>query len=173
MTNLSISTKILKSLETSSSIGMFSRDTGGALLAKLSLARSKDEAKELSFSEISESILFYFSAPAMAKISTKIYSSVYNISKKTVTAPLNTLKAINPQTLKNIKLGKFGKIASVFSVILPLIFAVPPARNIMTYFRTGKTNFTAVVGLKEDKTETHKKEAKQRMKKLIGVPCLL
>ncbi len=173
MTNLSIPIKILKSLETSSSIGMFAKDTGGTLAAKLSFARSNDEAKELSFSEISESLLFYFSAPALAKATTGLFSKVYKTNKEIITTPINELKSIDSKSLKNIKLGKFGKIASVFSVILPLIFAVPKARNIMTYSRTGKTDFTAVVGLNKDKAKNHKQDAKQRSKKLLKNTMLI
>ena len=44
-------TTILKPLETSSSIGMFARDTGGCLIARLSLARTKEEAKEITFAK--------------------------------------------------------------------------------------------------------------------------
>lgn len=60
MCSLSVPTTILKTLETSSSIGMFVRDTGGCLISRLGLSRSMDEAKEISFAEISESVLFLF-----------------------------------------------------------------------------------------------------------------
>ena len=74
MCSLSVPTTILKTLETSSSIGMFVRDTGGCLISRLGLSRSMDEAKEISFAEISESLLFYFSAPALAKASSGIFA---------------------------------------------------------------------------------------------------
>ena len=60
MCSLSVPTTILKTLETSSSIGMFARDTGGCLISRLGLSRSMDEAKEISFAEIYESVLFLF-----------------------------------------------------------------------------------------------------------------
>ena len=52
MSGLSLATKALKTLETSSSIGMFARDTGGCLISRLGLSRSKDESKEISFAEL-------------------------------------------------------------------------------------------------------------------------
>lgn len=60
---LNIAVNLIKPLETSSSIGMFARDTGGCLISRLGLARSKDEAREVSIAELSESVIFYFSAP--------------------------------------------------------------------------------------------------------------
>ena len=60
MCSLSVPTTILKTLETSSSIGMLARDTGGCLISRLGLSRSMDEAKEISFAEIYESVLFLF-----------------------------------------------------------------------------------------------------------------
>ena len=47
MCSLSVATNVLKSLETSSSIGMFARDTGGCLISRLGLSRTKDESKEI------------------------------------------------------------------------------------------------------------------------------
>ena len=68
MCSLSVPTTILKTLETSSSIGMFARDTGGCLISRLGLSRSMDEAKEISFAEISESVLFFiFQHPLLQK----------------------------------------------------------------------------------------------------------
>ena len=45
MSNLSLATKILQPLETSTSLGMFARDTGGCLVPKLAVSRSMDEAR--------------------------------------------------------------------------------------------------------------------------------
>ena len=74
MTNLSLPTKILNSFENSSSIAMFARDTGGCLISKLALSRSREESIEIGFAELSESALFYFSAPAAAKATSKVFS---------------------------------------------------------------------------------------------------
>ncbi len=70
---LGLATNLLKPLETSSSLGMFARDTGGCLISRLGLSRSKYESREISIAEISESVLFYFSAPTLAKAGAKYF----------------------------------------------------------------------------------------------------
>lgn len=144
MCSLSIATNILKSFETSSSVGMFARDTGGCLISKLGLSRSKDEAKEVSFAEISESLIFYFGAPFVAKTTANIFSK-------------------NP----NKQLGKFGQIMMTFGLVLPAVFGIAPLRNLMTYSGTGKDKFTGVIELEEQKNQICKDEAKEKASKLI------
>ena len=146
---------------------MFARDTGGCLLSKLAVSRSTDEAKEISIAELSESALFYFSAPALAKATSKIFAQKYNIDKELITTPMKEIKDVGVEKLKDIKLAKFGQIASTFAVILPLVFAIAPIRNLFTYANKGKDEFVSVVGLKKDKTEAKKDEAKQKAAKLI------
>lgn len=168
MCSASLATNVLKTFETSSSIGMFARDTGGCLLSKLAFSRSKDESKEISFAELSESAVFYFSAPAIAKLSADVFSKANGISKEKLTTPFKELKNIqNPEILKSIKLGKFAQIASTFSFILPLVFAIAPLRNFMTLSKSGKRDFTSVVGLKNKKEESKKQEAKTKTEDLI------
>lgn len=182
MSNLSLPTKILKGINTSSSIGMFARDTGGCLLAKLAVSRSKDEAKEIGFAELSESALFYFSAPFVAKATSGIFSSQYKLKKGTINTPINEIKDMGADKLKDIKLAKFGQIMTTFAVILPIVFAIAPVRNILTYANSGKENFTSVVGLKKENEKVHhppeifktfyieeqkRKKAEQKVKKLI------
>ena len=159
MSNLSLPSKLLKGMETSSSIGMFARDTGGCLISKLAVSRSSDEAKEIGFAETAESALFYFTAPALSKIFSNIYANKYNISKENISQPLNTVKNVTGEQIKNIKLAKFGQIASTFSIILPFVFAIAPLRNLLTYEQSGKDEFVSVVGLKENKKESEKKAA--------------
>ena len=146
MSGLSLATKALKTLETSSSIGMFARDTGGCLISRLGLSRSKDESKEISFAELSESAIFYFGAPLIAKATSDIF-----------------MKHPNKQ------LGKFGQIVTTFGVILPAVFAIAPLRNLMTYSKTGKEKFTGVICLEKQKQEQHSEEAEKRAKKLIKI----
>ena len=156
ISNVNAITNILKTLETSSSIGMFARDTGGCLLSRLSLSRSKDESREISIAEISESALFYFSAPALAKINANLFSRIFKVEKSKLTTGIKDLRGIEPETLKKIKLGKFAQIMSVFGIILPAVFAIAPIRNYVTLSKTGKNKFTSVVGLED----TNKKEKK-------------
>ncbi len=168
MNDLSIPTRILKGINTSSSIGMFARDTGGCLLSKLAVSRSKDEAKEIGFAELSESALFYFSAPFVAKATSKIFSKKYNLEKDMISTPVKEMANIGAEKLKNIKLAKFGQIMSTFGVILPIVFAIAPVRNILTYAKNGKEDFTDVVGLKKENTKAQQELAKQKAKKLIA-----
>lgn len=173
MCSLSIGTNILKSLETSSSIGMFARDTGGCLISRLGLSRTKDESKEISFAELSESAIFYFSAPAMAKGTSKIFASVYGINKDKFTSRMKDLKNIDAETLKRIKLGKFGQIVTTFGTILPIVFAIAPIRNLLTYSETGKGKFVSVVGLENTDKAKHRKEAKEKAADLIKKLALI
>lgn len=164
MCSLSVATNVLKSLETSSSIGMFARDTGGCLISRLGLSRTKDESKEISFAEISESVVFYFSAPAAAKTASLAFTKVNGLNKEQLSMPFNELKHLNDKKLaKSIKLAKFGQIASTFSLILPLVFGIAPLRNLMTLSNSGKKEFTSVVGLeqKNNKTKKNKRNKKQ------------
>ncbi len=168
MCSLSITTNILKSLETSSSIGMFARDTGGCLIARLGLSRSKDESREISFAEISESAVFYFSAPAAAKTAAKIFAKHNNITKEQLSTPFKELKNIqNPELLKAVKIGKFGQIASTFSLILPIVFGIAPIRNLLTYSETGKEKFVSVVNLEKKQNTKHRNEAKEKVLKMV------
>lgn len=168
MSGLSIATNILKTLETSSSIGMFARDTGGCLTAKLGLSRSKDEAIETSIAEVSESALFYFSTPALAKLTSNIFSKAYNVNKDQFTSNIKDLTNLPPETLKKIKLGKFGQIMTTFGLILPAVFAIAPIRNMVTLSESGKEKFVSVVELdgKHQKTKQRDK-AKEKSINLI------
>lgn len=167
MSNLSLPTRILKGLNTSSSIGMFARDTGGCLISKLAVARSKDEAKEISFAELAESVLFYFSAPALAKTTSGMFSKLYNLDKDVISTPMDEIKNIGAEKLKDIKLAKFGQIAATFGIILPLVYGIAPLRNLMTYGSKGKDEFVSVVGLKKDETQAQKEEAQKKASGLI------
>lgn len=170
MCSLSVASNVLKSLETSSSIGMFARDTGGCLISRLGLSRTKDESKEIGFAELSESAVFYFSAPAMAKMSSNLFAKQNGITKQQLATPFKELNKIqDTKTLKAIKLGKFGQIASTFSIILPLVFGIAPLRNLMTAARSGKKEFTAIVGLENKNHDKGKVEAKQKAVKLLKV----
>ena len=169
MCSLSIATNVLKSLETSSSIGMFARDTGGCLISRLGLSRSRDESKEISFAELSESAVFYFSAPAAAKGSASMFAKHNGITKEQITTPFKDLKNTikDEKLLKSIKLGKFAQIASTFSLVLPLVFAIAPMRNLMTLYNNGKNKFTSVVGLENSNNNPAKHDAKMKSKKLL------
>lgn len=168
MCSLSVATNVLKNLETSSSIGMFARDTGGCLISRLGLSRTKDESKEISFAEISESVVFYFSAPAAAKTASLAFTKINGLNKEQLSMPFNELKHLNDKKLaKSIKLGKFGQIASTFSLILPLVFGIAPLRNLMTLSNSGKKEFTSVVGLEQKKQQNEKEQAKQKAVKLL------
>lgn len=179
MCSLSIATNVLKSFETSSSVGMFARDTGGCLISRLGLSRSKDESKEISFAEISESVIFYFSAPALAKMNANLFAKQQKITKEQISTPYKELsKNISKDILKSVKLGKFAQIASTFSIILPLVFSIAPIRNILTLANSGKKEFTTVVGLENKNEKQQKKEAKNKAIKLlktlgiISISCL-
>lgn len=171
MTN--IATKLLKPLETSSSIGMFVRDTGGCLLSRVGLARSKDEKKEVTLAEVSESAIFYFSTPLLAKTSADIFSKANKIDKNTMTTPINELKNLSADQLKKVKLSKFGQIASTFALVLPLVYAIAPVRNLFTEQNTGKESFVSVIELEKQKenksTKTPKDKAIELIKKLSAI----
>ncbi len=169
MNGIALGTKILKGMETSSSVGMFARDTGGCLIPKLAISRSKEEAKEIAFAETAESALFYFSAPAAVKLTDEFFKNKYQTGSRLMSLPIENIKSASKEKIKNVKLAKFGRIASVFSVILPLVFAIAPVRNFMTSSQSGKEEFTEVVGLKEKTQEDKngKDKAKSLIKKLI------
>ncbi len=167
MGNLSITSNILKSMETSSSIGMFARDTLGCLGSKLAVSRSTDEAKEITFAELTESALFYFSAPLAAKFTSGKFAKIFNISKNDIKIPINEIKNVSEKKLKNIKLAKFGQIISTFGIILPLIYLIAPVRNILTYNNSGKDEFASVVGLKKEADKKPQNNKKKDIKSLL------
>ena len=161
----SIVTNTLMALNTSSSLGMFARDTGGCLLSRLSLSRSKDESREISIAEISESAIFYFSAPALARLSADRFSKAY---KTDVNAPFSNVYALS----KNAKLAKLGRIGAVFGTILPAVFLIAPIRNYVTQAKTGKDKFTQVVELdktQDEKNENPKEKCFNLIKKLTAI----
>ena len=165
---VNIAANILGKLETSSSAGMFVRDTGGCLISRLGLSRSKDESKEISFAELSESVLFYFSAPALAHGSTKFFAKQKNITKDRLLAPMSELCKISDKTtLKNIKLAKFARTGTVFSVILPAVFGIAPLRNLMSLASSGKKDFTSLIGLENKNEQKEKKQAQNKAAKLL------
>ncbi len=170
MCGLSLTTKVLSTLETSSSIGMFARDTGGCLLARLGLSRTKEEAKEIAFAETSESAIFYFSAPALAKGAAKLFSKLYNINGDIMSEPVSELtnKALGAGELKKAKLGKFGQLMTTFGLILPFVYGIAPVRNLITLSDSGKEKFTELVGLENKDKEKQKtnEKAKSLIKKL-------
>lgn len=157
---LNIAVNLIKPLETSSSIGMFARDTGGCLISRLGLARSKDEAREVSVAELSESLIFYFSAPFLAKLFSNFFSNKFNLTKEQFNTPLKEAKNVPSDILKNIKLAKFSQITSVFSLVLPAVFAIAPIRNFVTLSKTGKDKFASVIDL--DKEKSNKKPEKSK-----------
>lgn len=167
MTSISPVTNILKTLETSSSVGMFAKDTLGCLGAKTAVSRSNDERREIAFAELSESALFYFSAPAIAKMSSDYFAEKYNIGKNLLKEPVDSLKNVPKDKLKKVKSAKLGQIGTVFALMLPIIYAIAPMRNIMTYSKKGKDEFVSVVELKENKTTAQEEEAQKKAKKLI------
>ncbi len=169
MPSVSPVTSILKSLETSSSLGMFARDTAGCLIARLSLARTPEEAREIAFAETTESAVFYFSAPALSKLASNIFQKKFNLTKEQFQTPYNNLKNLNPETAKNIKLAKFSQIAGVFGLILPFIYAIAPIRNLISKSGSGINKFTSLAGLEKNKTDIDKerKDAKEKAKTLI------
>ncbi len=169
MNDLSLTTNILKTMETSSSIGMFARDTGGCLIARLGLSRTKEESKEIAFAEVSESALFYFSAPAVAKGTSKIFSKIYNIKNELLSTPIENIKNnTTSEELKKIKLGKFGQFMTTFGIILPFVFGIAPIRNLITLSDSGKEKFTELVGLENEEKDRNKsdKQAKNLIKNL-------
>ena len=168
ISNTGLATNILKTLETSSSVGMFARDTGGCLISRLGLSRSKDESREISIAELSESALFYFSAPFLAKGNANLFSKMYDVKKDLFTSNIKNLKNIEPNNLKKIKLGKFGQIISTFSIVLPAVFAIAPIRNYVTLSETGKNKFVSVVGLQDkDKKDKQRKKGLKKSKNLL------
>ena len=159
--SLGLATNVLKTLETSSSIGMFARDTGGCLVARLGLSRTKDEAKEITFAETAESAVFYFSAPALAKGTSKLFSKIYNLKNDVLSTPI---KDVASNELKHVKLGKTGQILTTFGVILPFIFAIGPLKNLLTLNSSGKNKFTELVGLENKEKQKKMAEAKENSK---------
>ena len=159
----------LKSLETSSSLGLFARDTGGCLISRVGLSRSKQEREEVSMAEISESAIFYFSAPLLAKTFGKMFDNLYGIKKDVINEPLEVFKSISKDALKKLQLAKLGQILSVFSIILPLVYSIAPVRNLITLSKTGEDEFVSVVGLKKDNKnkDENKKSAKDKALDLI------
>ena len=114
-----IVTNVLKTREASSSVGMFARDTGGGLIARLGVARSFDEAREITFAEVSESAAFYFAAPLLAKGIAGAFSKALGVNKDTFSKSLEELKNTDIKTLQKIKRGKFAQIFAVFGLMLP------------------------------------------------------
>ena len=163
MSGLGIAGSILSKFETSSSIGMFARDTGGCLISRLAFSRSYDESREISIAEVTESALFYFSAPAIANGFASLFSKSMKVNKNLLTSP------INKSTTRNIKLAKFAQISSTFALILPAVFAVAPLRNMITLGKTGKDQFTNVVELDKTKHKEKKEEAKEKSKELCKI----
>ncbi|MBR1617383.1 hypothetical protein IJ670_04460 [bacterium] len=94
---------ILPKLESDSAIGMFVKDTGGCLLSRLALSRTKDETREISIAELTESALFYFSAPLIAKMGGKIFPELF--------------KKFNMDSLKQKSLATFSQIISTFGLL--------------------------------------------------------
>ncbi len=144
MNILPITTKILKPLETSSSLGLFARDTGGCLISRLLMSRTKQERKEVSFLEISESLIFYFLAPIISKIFSGLYSKI-----------------------SNQKIAKTAQIVSVFGLLLPLVYSIAPLRNLITLKTTGQNEFLSVVGLAKNKEKTDVNKTKEKNINLI------
>lgn len=169
MNNIGIAGNVLKTLETSSSIGMFARDTGGCLISKLAVSRSQDETREISIAEISESSIFYFSAPCLAKGSANIFSKSLNVKKDLMTKSMNEMKNVDKEVLQIIKKGKFAQILSTFGIILPTVFAIAPIRNMVTLGKTGKEKFTNVVELDKTKHKQKKDEAIEKTKNLCKI----
>ncbi len=162
-----IVTNVLKTMETSSSVGMFARDTGGCLIARLGVARSFDEAREITFAEVSESAAFYFAAPLLAKGTAGAFSKAFGVNKDTFSKSLEELKNTDIKTLQKIKRGKFAQIFAVFGLMLPAVFGIAPLRNLLTYSETGKEKFTNVVELEKTEKKKHRKEAGKKASALM------
>ena len=141
---INIATNILKPLETSSAMGLFARDTGGCLLSRLSLSRTAQERKEVGIAEVSESAIFYFLAPALVKLFSKIYPKI--------TKP---------------EVAKTSQLLSAFGLILPAVYAIAPLKNIATLASSGHDEFTSVVGLKNTDNKPKTEEAKEKTKNII------
>lgn len=162
MNNISLITNTLYKMETSSSLGMFARDTGGCLISKLALSRSDDESREISFAELAESAIFYFSTAALLKPSSKILEKIFKLEKGEIFKPLSDFVSDNKDKIKNVKLAKIAQIGTVFSAILPAVFAIAPLRNILTKAETGKEKFVSVINLKKENKHKQRDEAKKK-----------
>lgn len=174
--SLPLASKILFPLETNVSAGMFLRDTGGCLLSRLAVSRSKDETREISFAELAESLIFYFSITPVAALASKLIGKTLKADKKYLARNIHELSKLNKNILDKVKLAKIGKIGLTFSLLLPAIYAIAPLRNILTESINGKNKFTSVVGLDqhhqhrrslENKEQAHQK-ARQFIKKMLG-----
>ena len=166
MNGIGLAGNILKTLETSSSFGMFARDTGGCLISRLAISRSGDESREISIAELTESALFYFSAPFLAKGTAGMFAKKMEIEKDLMLKPVKDIEKLDFSVRKKIKLGKFGQIASTVGLILPAVFAIAPLRNMVTLGKTGKENFTNVIELDKTKHEQKIEQAKEKTKSL-------
>ena len=145
MNTISAVSTLLKPLETNSSLGLFLKDTCGCAISRLALARSKDEKKEIILSETSESATFYFAAPLLSKVFKEGFSKIE----------------------KNPELIKSAQILSTFSFVLPLIYSIPKIRNYITEKSTGKKDFIAVIGLKNENKHQENKNDDNIFKKTI------
>lgn len=183
MTNIGITplaTKILTPLETNVSAGMFLRDTGGCLLSRLAVSRSKDETREISFVELAESGVFYFSITPIAALLSKIVGKGLKENKELLGKSLSEIPKIDKNLLDKVKIAKLGKIGLAFSILLPAIYAIVPLRNVLTESVTGKNEFTSVVGLnkkhRKGKAQKQKDQAKEKaialIKRMAGYAAL-
>jgi hypothetical protein len=172
---LPLATRILYPLETNVSTGMFLRDTGGCLLSKLAVSRSKDETREISFAELSESAIFYFSVPLLAGVLSKQMGAFLKQSPGLIGKNIKELSHLDQSTLESIKSAKLAKIGIAFSLLLPAIYAIAPLRNILTLSVTGKEEFLNVIGLKNKHKARRKEHAKEKaisFIKLMGLYAL-
>lgn len=167
MNSLPLISNTLLKIENSSSLGMFARDTGGCLVSRIALSRSKDESREISFAEITEALIFYFSAPAIAKVARSTFAKAFDISKDTLSLSLDEASKLDSSKFKSVKLGKFGQIATTFGLILPLVYGIAPVRNLITLSKTGKNEFTSVIELNKKKDNKTKQGASKQAKNLI------
>ncbi len=69
-------------METDASLALFMRDTGGCLVPKLAVSRIIDEAREITFAELAESVIFYFSIAPIAILTEKLFSKAIKASTK-------------------------------------------------------------------------------------------
>jgi hypothetical protein len=157
MNKLSLATSIFKTMETDASMALFMRDTGGCLVPKLAVSRSVDEAREITFAELAESAIFYFSIAPIAILNSKIFSKVFKNSSKEIAQNIKTLDKQAIDKVRNIKLAKVGRIGASFSILLPLIYAIAPIRNLITLKKTGKEEFIKVVNLKKSNNKPKSK----------------
>lgn len=168
---------ILNTMEKSDSLSMFALDTGGCLGSKLAVSRTGNERREISFAEVAESLIFYFSGPLIAgRLGKFISKNLKNkdLFNKSLIEAEKTLEK-NSDELKKIKLGKFSQIGTTFALVLPTVFAIAPMRNLLTLSETGKKEFTSVVGLKKESENKNRKEAKDKAVKFaknIGLVTL-